>query len=87
MGTYKQLTHFTPGGCAQCSGIGSKRRLPLYELFEPNLNAWNMIADGDSEKILRTMLKDKQQTLFDHGLQLVSQGLTTWSEIERVTLN
>lgn len=77
--------HHVAVGCRQCSGIGYKGRLALYEIFEPSPAFWNMVAEGASEQTLRAMIREKHLTLFDHGCELIEQGLTTWSEVERTT--
>ena len=79
-------TLYRPGGCAYCAGRGLRGRLGLFELFRPDVEVASAIADGMGEHALRRLNQSRGgRTLLDDGLAKCLAGLTTVSEVGRVT--
>ncbi|HHD81488.1 MAG TPA: type II/IV secretion system protein, partial [Campylobacterales bacterium] len=73
-------------GCSSCRGTGYRGRQAVFEFFEPTLEIKQEIlkSDFDESRIREIAKRDGMQTLLDHGLELVEQGVTTIDEIIRV---
>jgi type IV pilus assembly protein PilB len=73
-------------GCDQCNGTGYKGRMLLTELLEINREIRQMVIKGESEdEILRVAFNAGMRTLRQDGMAKVMGGLTTISEVYRVT--
>ncbi len=72
---------FEPVGCLHCGQTGFRSRLPLIEVVEvdDDLRAAIRVGAIDPE----APSADLSNSLRGHGLALVAQGLTSFSEIER----
>jgi type IV pilus assembly protein PilB len=74
-------------GCEHCGNSGYKGRIAIYEAFEVNEEAKRIITDdGANEPNLHVEAK-RQRMLFmrQDGLLKALQGITTITEVERVT--
>ncbi len=69
-------------GCPRCNGTGYRGRIGVYEYFEPNLEQLDALRGGDLREFNRLVRLDpRYQTLLDHGLRLIAQGITTVEEV------
>ncbi|MFC2173803.1 ATPase, T2SS/T4P/T4SS family, partial [Acidobacteriota bacterium] len=75
---------FKEVGCEHCVKTGYRGRVVIMELFEPKEDFFNALAKGLSTDELLKTLPGSHSTLRSEGLKLVSQGVTTISEVERV---
>lgn len=73
-------------GCSNCFGTGYKGRHGLYELLTIN-NAIKrqIVKSPDAVELRRIGLENSMSTLFEHGIDLVKRGITTTSEVMRVS--
>jgi len=72
-------------GCDACSDTGFKGRRPIYEIMLMTDEIRAMIAEHKSSvEIKASAIKGGMHTLFESGMQMVEQGLTTKEEIMRV---
>jgi general secretion pathway protein E len=73
-------------GCSSCFGSGYKGRHGLYELLVVN-NALKkqIVKSPDGVELRHIGLDHGMTTLLDHGSELIRQGMTTISEVLRVT--
>ncbi|MEK8023264.1 MAG: ATPase, T2SS/T4P/T4SS family [Candidatus Hydrogenedentota bacterium] len=80
-------THvYRAAGCETCEGVGFKGRLGLFELMLVDDDVKDMIlARRASGEILRAARKKGMKTIKEDGRDKVLRGLTTPSEIIRVT--
>jgi general secretion pathway protein E len=83
------LTHnhiYKGEGCSGCYGSGYKGRHGLYELMEVN-NALKkqIVISPDAIEMRRIALECGMISLLEHGSDLVRQGITTVSEVLRVS--
>ena len=67
-------------GCKKCSGTGYAGRAPLFEIIMVDQTLRDLVRTGHAE----SYVTDKRETLFGHGLSLVSAGRTSFDEIMRV---
>ncbi len=75
-------------GCEDCLGTGFKGRAALFELFALDEAAREMVSQGSSAIALRRhAIARGMRTLRENGMALVSAGITTRAEIERVTVD
>lgn len=73
-------------GCAVCYGYGYRGRHGVYELMNINHNIQKQIVKSpDAVEMRRMALQNGMVALRDHGAHLAMQGITTISEVLRVT--
>ena len=73
-------------GCGQCFQTGYKGRHAIYELMPVSSRIKTQVLKSqDAGEIRKVALKEGMKTLFDQGVQLVLRGVTTSSELLRVT--
>lgn len=73
-------------GCSQCFGSGYKGRHGIYELLTINHALQSQIAkNADAVELRRVALEQGMITLRQHGAHLVRAGITTVSEVLRVS--
>ena len=73
-------------GCPLCYGTGYKGRIGIYELMpiESEIKS-QVLKSQDAQEIRRIAVSNGMIPLFDKGVQLVIEGLTTSAELLRVT--
>jgi len=75
-------------GCNECNSTGYKGRTALYEMFEINDTIKELISSKKSQAEIKEYLGGIGfKTLFDSGLELVKEGITTYEEIIHETIN
>ncbi|NOZ83202.1 MAG: type IV-A pilus assembly ATPase PilB [Epsilonproteobacteria bacterium] len=75
------------GGCKYCRNSGYRGRIAIYELLEITENIKEAILQNRSISRLREIAKDESLiSLRENGLQKIKEGITTISEILRVTV-
>ena len=71
--------------CPKCSGIGYKGRIGVYELLEVNRDIQIAISEKKPpEEIENIAVNNNMLTLRKYSLELIKDGLTTFSELERI---
>lgn len=76
------------GGCPACGGRGVKGRVGLYEVMSVSRQIQEGILKGLSEiELLDIAKKDGFETLQDHALKLVSEGVISLTEYNRVVMS
>jgi general secretion pathway protein E len=74
------------GGCNACFGTGYKGRHGIYELMPITSKIKSQVLKSqDAEELRRMAVKEEMVTLFQRGVALAVAGLTTSSEVLRVT--
>ena len=75
-----------PNGCLKCGGSGYAGRIGVYEIMPITLNLKKVIAaGGDSEQIKEVALREGMATLRMSAAKLVLQGITSMSEMKRIS--
>jgi type II secretory ATPase GspE/PulE/Tfp pilus assembly ATPase PilB-like protein len=75
---------FRPVGCDACRGAGYKGRLGIYELFVPDAEVADLVAEGAPVHRLREVALEKgMRTLRDDALAKARAGLTSLAEVLR----
>ncbi|MGB3613439.1 MAG: ATPase, T2SS/T4P/T4SS family [Elainellaceae cyanobacterium] len=75
------------GVCSKCGGSGYKGRCGVYEVMRMTETIESLISEGaPTERIKEVAAEEGMKTLLAYSLELVRQGLTTFEEVERVTL-
>ena len=73
-------------GCPLCFETGYKGRHALYELMPVTAAIKSQVLKSqDAQELRRVALAEKMKTLFEQGVELVSEGITTSAELFRVT--
>ncbi len=86
MGGYKDVKIFEPKGCDNCSGIGYKGRVAIYELLEVGPETEELISKQEGETAINKLAIDKGMTTMQQdGILKVISGITTFDEIKGVT--
>jgi general secretion pathway protein E len=74
------------GGCEQCSFTGYRGRIGIFELIVIDDDLRNLIMqDVDSNKIRELARRNGMKTLLEDGTEKIRAGMTTLSELLRVT--
>lgn len=83
----KGVTLYRGAGCDSCGNTGYKGRIAIYEALEVTEEVKRIITDehGNEGKIILEARKQNMLTMRDDGILKAIQGLTTLSEVERVT--
>jgi type II secretory ATPase GspE/PulE/Tfp pilus assembly ATPase PilB-like protein len=86
VGLSEETTVYHGIGCAECSETGFLGRLGIFELMTMNEEIRSLtIKNADSARLGKAALETGMISLREDGLQKVRQGLTTVSEVIRVT--
>jgi general secretion pathway protein E len=73
-------------GCAHCFGTGYKGRCGIYELMPMTSRIKGQVLKSqDAEELRKVALAQDMVSLFQQGVALVCEGLTTSAEVLRVT--
>jgi len=86
-GKKDSLIFYVPGGCEECNGIGYRGRIGIYEVFPITHDVEQMILDGKVSEynMAEKLAEDGIVTMVEDGLLKALDGLTTLSEIFRVS--
>jgi type II secretory ATPase GspE/PulE/Tfp pilus assembly ATPase PilB-like protein len=77
---------FEPGGCEACDHTGFKGRTGIYELLPVTPQISHLILSrATSGQIKKAAMEEGMKTLRQDGLDKVRQGITSISELIRVT--
>ncbi len=70
--------------CEQCAGTGFYGRTVIYEVLTVSERMREAISERKPASFLRSIALEEGMTgLFEHGMQKVAEGLTTYEEIRR----
>ncbi|MEF2231525.1 MAG: type II secretion system ATPase GspE [Pseudodesulfovibrio sp.] len=73
-------------GCEKCLNTGYRGRMAIYEIMELSDAAKSLVLKTtDSNELRRQAQRDGMQTLMENGFDKTKLGLTTFSEVMRVT--
>jgi general secretion pathway protein E len=79
-------TIYRPKGCIECSNTGYRGRVAISELLIVNDNIRKMIVSRERSNVIsQEAMKNGMRTLWLDGLKKVEDGITSLSELERVT--
>jgi general secretion pathway protein E len=74
-------------GCEECRNTGFKRRIAIFEYLPVDEDIRReIISQSNTEKIKNVARKKGLTTLREDGWRKVKEGITTISEVLRVTL-
>ena len=77
---------YRPKGCPECSSTGYKGRVAISELLIVNDNIRKMIVNHERSKVIQQeAMKNGMRTLWQDGIIKIEKGITSLSELERVT--
>ena len=78
---------FRGEGCSACGGTGYKGRKGIFEIFEVDDTVQRLIFDHAPASILRQRARELgMRTLREDGMLKVASGMTSLSEVLRVTM-
>ena len=81
----QEFNLYEPVGCKECSNIGYKGRVGVYEIMPISHALSVMIANkATADELERQAVKEGMTRLRDAAAEYVLQGLTTVSEMQRV---
>lgn len=82
----KTIRVYEGSGCEVCNHSGYMGRVGIFEVLEVTDEIRELITSReDSTKIKKMAMEQGMTTMFDDGLEKVKQGITSLSEIMRVT--
>lgn len=77
-----EISHRLAEGCRDCNGTGYRGRTLVSELLILSRDIRQLISDGKSWHEIREATRAEGfQTQFEHGLQLIREGVTSVEEI------
>jgi type IV pilus assembly protein PilB len=77
---------YEPGGCARCGSTGYKGRLGIYEVMTVSDEIRGLtVTRAPTDEIAATAISQGMRTLRNDGLDKVRHGLTSITEVTRVT--
>ncbi|MBX5470156.1 MAG: Flp pilus assembly complex ATPase component TadA [Thermoleophilaceae bacterium] len=80
------ISAYEPGGCVRCGGTGYKGRVGLYQVMRVTRELRELILErGSADAIAELAAAQGMRTLRADGLEKVQAGLTSISEVARVT--
>ena len=80
------LKFYRESGCSKCRNTGYAGRMGIFELFLPDDELKRLIErKASADEIKEAALKKGMQNLRADGLEKLTQGLTSLSELLRVT--
>jgi type IV pilus assembly protein PilB len=83
----KKVEVYQGKGCDECSQSGYKGRIAIFEVIDVNDEIHEIIADKNANEalIIEAAGNQKMLTMKEDGILKIVKGITTLSEIERVT--
>ncbi|MCM1282462.1 MAG: GspE/PulE family protein [Muribaculaceae bacterium] len=85
---YEPLTIYEPCGCDQCNNTGYKGRIGVYEIMTITPKIRHVISKrGTAEEIKDAALTEGMHTLRMSSSALVIQGVTSFSEMMKVSFD
>lgn len=85
LATGKKYQFLKCKGCEQCGGTGYRGRTAVYEILSVSPQIQKAIVERVSlEEIVKIAKSQGMRTLFDKGVEKVTQGVTTPDEVLRV---
>jgi len=80
------MKFYTGKGCEDCGETGYRGRIGIFELLEFTDEVRELVfSDISIDEIVRVAVKSGMKTLLDDGMRKVGEGITSLSEIIRVT--
>ena len=82
----EDIETFGAVGCARCGGSGYKGRVGIYEVMLISEEIREMaIERASAERIREVAIKQGMRVLRDDGLEKIRAGVTSVTEVARVT--
>jgi len=82
----EEIESFRGRGCEECGGSGFRGRAGIFELMEMNDEIRHLVvANADASRLTEAARRNGMRNLREDGWMKVAQGLTTASEVTRVT--
>lgn len=83
----KEFTFYRGRGCEECAGLGLKGRIAIYEVLEVDEIVQQIVEEqeGSETALEKEAQRRKMMTMKQDGILKAMLGLTTLSEVERVT--
>jgi type IV pilus assembly protein PilB len=77
---------YEPVGCVRCSGMGYRGRVGLYEVMTMSEEIRSLtLQRAAAEQIAVVAMREGMRRMREDGLEKVKSGVTTMSEVSRVT--
>jgi type IV pilus assembly protein PilB len=81
-----KLTIYEKGGCPYCNNTGFKGRIAVYEIMDVGPEIKAMIQENaSSAEIKKVAVANGMHTLHRSAAELVIKGITTISEMKKVS--
>lgn len=85
-GTGVSITVYQGKGCKICHNTGFAGRVGVFEVLVVSENIKKLISQKkDSDVIAKQAIEDGMTTMLDDGVEKIAKGITTLSEVLRVT--
>jgi type IV pilus assembly protein PilB len=83
---YKDIAIYSKKGCEECSNVGYRGRIAIYEFLETGPEFEEAIIKGLSTGEIREIArKQRMVTLQEDGVLKVISGITSFAEVESIT--
>lgn len=79
-------SYYHPIGCEHCNQLGYLGRIGIYELIEIDDTLRGLIHQEVSEEQLLVHARNQSKSIYDCGIQLIRDGVTSIEEVMRVAI-
>ena len=81
-----EIVFFEPVGCSECANVGYQGRVMIVELLTMTEEIRSLIMKGaDAATVNKKAIEEGMSAIYDDGLLKVLSGITTFSEVVRVS--
>jgi type IV pilus assembly protein PilB len=83
---HNDIEAYEPVGCVRCGGMGFRGRVGLYEVMTMSEEIRSLtLQRAASEQVAVVAMREGMRRMREDGLEKVKSGITTMSEVSRVT--
>lgn len=83
---FEKIIFYKGKGCKECSGLGYKGQIAIFEILQINDQIKTMILSGDvsEQQVKQAGMKEGMVTLAQDGILKAVKGITSLEEVFRV---
>jgi general secretion pathway protein E len=82
-----KITFYKPVGCEECLNTGYKGRVAIFEIMEMTGDIARLTMEAAPMNVIRKQaIADGMTLLIDDGIRKIKEGITTISEVARVSV-
>lgn len=84
----KEITIYEPCGCSKCDNVGYKGRIGVYEIMKMTPALKKIVSSRQGADVLKEKaIEEGMRTLRMSGSEYVLEGITSYSEVVRISFD